>query len=186
MEISLGKKWLQYRVQKKINSISRKIFYELSKVYDEPLEFGNLRRSSEWGILKDGNVYWIILLDIVQGRPIQYMITYSLSDKKFSCFAATSKNNFSSIFQFSTTDIKELEYRLRELANHIPSLRERILREFIYNESRKYPRRRWYKLFIGKDKIREYLNNIIDNLYNQKKITSNEMIRLQTYVENLA
>jgi hypothetical protein len=185
MGFFLADKWNIIKTKRQINKLSRKFFYKTFNGSREHLEFGNLRKSEEWGIEKDGFIRWVILIDIILERPIHYIISYSLEKKMFSCYAATARHNFSNVFQFSTSDLKELEYRLIELANHIPSLRERMLREYIYNEWKKAPGRKWYNFFTGKAKIEEYLASKIENLYNNKKITKNELERIQAYAANL-
>ena len=149
------------------------------------LEYGNARRAEDWGILKENVLYWVILVDIITGRPIQYIIAFSLPEKKFSCYAMTAKNNFSSVFQFSTSDFKELEFRLWELTNHIPSLRERMLREYVYNESKNAPGRRWFRFLLGSGKTEEYLNSKVDLFYTNGKISKNELQRVKSYIGNL-
>jgi len=185
MGISIVKKWQVYAVSHKIDKITRKIFNSISKQKDQHLEHGNVRKSGDWGIIKDNTVVWVILADIILGKPIQYSITYSLPDKKYSCHAMTERNNFSSVFQFSTADIEVLEDRLRELANHIPSLRERLLREYLFSEAKNAPGRGWLKIFFGKAKIEEHLNTKIDNLYQQGRISGGERDRLGNYISNL-
>jgi hypothetical protein len=185
MAFPLVTKWQVYSVKSKIDKLTRKIFHGMSSDNDQLLEYGNIRRSREWGILRENIVQWVILVDIIIGKPVQYIIAYSLVDKKYSCYATTDKEHYSNVFQFSTTDLHELDFRLQELANHIPSLRERWLREYLYNESKNTPGRRWLKFFTGRGKMEVYLNGKIENLYNQGRISKKEMTRLHTYITNL-
>ncbi|MDH4261959.1 MAG: hypothetical protein OEV78_02830 [Spirochaetia bacterium] len=186
MGFSIIYKWQVYNVKRKIDKLTRKIFYSISANNEDPLEYGNIRRADDWCTVKEDIIHWIILVDIIIGKPVQYIITYSILEKKYYCYATTDKNNYSSVLQFATSETKELEFRLTELANHIPSLRERRLREFLFNESKNAPGRKWWAKFLfRRGKTEDYLNGKIENLYNQGRISKKELERLKNYITNL-
>jgi len=185
MKWNFAKSWQSFAIKRKIDKLTRKIFYSIPVQNEQALEYGNIRRSDEWGVFKEDTLQWIILVDVVVGKPVQYIIAYSFSDKKYSCFATSDTKNFSGIFQFSTSDIRELDFRLSELANHIPSLRERQLREYLFHESRNAPNRGWFKIFFKRGKIEDHLKGKIELLYNQGRISRNELSRLENYISNL-
>jgi len=184
MDLPAIKWWKIRRMRKKVDALGKEILKSLAKQNLESLETGNLRKSDEWGILQENILYWIAHIDIISPKPVQYIIAYSLDTRKFSCYSKSSGTQ-SSIFQFETSDYNELKSRLLELALHISSLRERMLRELLYNESKKGPRKKWYNPFVRKETIHHYLHNVADNLLTQKKITKKEYSRLISYAEHL-
>ncbi|MES0490635.1 MAG: hypothetical protein ABUK01_11615 [Leptospirales bacterium] len=182
----LKRKWHIASLLKKVNKLGRLIVDELKALADfDPLEYGNLRKGTEWGAISENTISWNYLIDLIIGKPILYIITYNIDKKEFLCYAKTPRMNFSSVFQFKTKNFQELNFRLLELAKHIPSLRERMLREYLYSESKLGPRKKWYKPFVSEDKIHVYLESIIDNISTQKKITKNEARRITAYAMNL-
>ena len=183
---ALKRKWHISSVLKKVNKLGRTIVDELKKVEDfDPLEYGNLRKGNEWGTIDENTISWNYLIDLIIGKPILYIINYNLEKKEFLCFAKTPKMNFSSVFQFKTKDFQELNFRLLELAKHIPSLRERMLREYLYSEAKNGPRKKWYKPFVSEEKIHVHLESIINEITSQNKITQNEARRITAYAINL-
>ncbi len=175
----------QKRVQKEIDRIGRAIMLRLKDLEYQPLDFGNLRKGDPWGVMQDGSMLWTYVVDIPVGKPIQYVISYSLKSAEYICFAKTARNNYSNVFQFSTPKVAELEARLTELAVHIPSLRERSLREYLYYEAKRAPRKKWYNPFGSVEKTREYLEEVVLGMLNDEKITKTEADRIGKYIANL-
>ena len=184
---TLRRKWKIAVLIKKINQLSRNILEELKRKSDfETLEYGNLRKGSEWGSIQNGNISWTYLIDLIIGKPVLYIISYNLDENSFTCYAKTPRTNFSSVFQFKTNNFQELNFRLLELAKHIPSLRERMLREIIYQEAKQGPKKKWYKPFVTGEKIHNHLESIIGDIAGENKITENEANRLRAYAKDLA
>jgi len=186
MSLFTLKSWQTRRVHKKIDQLNRTVLNKLKKENYNPLEYGNLRKGDIWGEISDGIITWSYNIDVIIGKPITYLVTYNIEKKEFSCYAKTAKTNFSNILQFTTHDFSELSYRLDELAFHIPSLRERMLREYLYSESRRGPRKKWFTLFTKGDQMTEHLESVILNLILQSKISENEAARLRIYANNLS
>jgi len=181
------KKWHTKSVLKKINHMSHEVMGALEKKESyNHIEYGNMRKGNEWGELNENTISWTFIIDLIVGKPILYIISYEINEREFTCYAKTSKNNFSNIFQFKTSNDQELKFRLTELAEHVPSLRERMLREYLYSEAKKGPHKKWYNPFVREDKVQDYLESVIDEIITEKKISDNEAKRLHEYAKNLA
>jgi len=169
-----------------MEKLGKEILKEIKHIQNyDILEYGNLRKSEVWGEKVEENIKWGYYIDLVTAKPVHYVINYSIKEKLYSCYAKTSMNNLSSVFQFETKDIDELTYRLKELALHIPSLRERILREYLYNVAKKGPNRKWYHRFFKTTKLQEYIESVIQNLLDQNKITIREADKVRIYSREL-
>ena len=149
------------------------------------VEYGNIRKGEDWGAIDGNTIIWNYLVDLVFGRPVTYIIQFDIKKKIFTCFAQSPKTNYSSVFQFESSTFDELEYRLNELARHIPSIRERILREFLFMESKKGPKKKWYNPFVNEEKVMDYLESAIINLSQTTKISPKEIETLERYAKNL-
>ena len=179
------KKWRLKSIRNKIDNLTNEILTSLKNGDYDPVEYGNLRKGEYWGDEIEQKILWSFIIDVSLGKPIQYIISYDPEKSTFDCFAKTSLNNFLSVLQFSTREIADLRYRLKELAQHIPSLRERSLREYLFAESKRAPKKRWYKPFVSSTAKVEYLQNILDDLTAQGKISEQEAKRLENYIRDL-
>lgn len=182
---AIREKLRQKRIRKEIERVAKNIMAKLRSGDFEPMEYGNLKKGDPWDAIQGNNMIWTYIVDLPVGKPIQYVISYSLKEDKYECYAKTARNNYSNVFQFSTRKISELEARLTELTSHLPSLRERALREYIYYEAQRNPRKKWYNPFVSAEKKREYLEEALNELLEQKKITPREAERIEKYIENL-
>lgn len=179
------KNWRTNTVRKKFESLTRETLSSLQSGEYDPIEYGNLRKGEYWGDEVEQKILWSFVVDVSLGKPIQYIISYDPEKSIFDCYAKTAVNNFLSVLQFSTSNFNDLSYRLDELAHHIPSLRERSLREYLFVESKRAPRRRWYKPFVSASAKEDYLCNIIENLAAEKRISEKEVKRLEKYIHDL-
>lgn len=173
----------------KINRDINRTFQQIREEINarSQIEFGNFRKSSRWNVTEDGKVLWAFEIDLLSDRPANYIVEYDPKEKQFSCFAKIGvKTGVHNTLQFVTKDKKELRERLLHLARNIPSLRERALREYLYGLSQTRPKRRWRKLFRKDSSHCDYLCEVINELYDQKKISESEKERMLAYAKTIA
>lgn len=151
------------------------------------VEYGNLRRSQLWGVRENHTLIFNFEVDVIAERPFVYHVVYDFNRKLFFCYSHMGgKNDLSNVLQFTAPDFKILAAKLTTLVKHIPAVRERFMRQYIYNLAHQQKGRRWFRFFsrsAGKD---EYLSSVLRNLLDEKKISQREFDRLSAYARELS
>ncbi|MFO1527313.1 MAG: hypothetical protein U1F16_15195 [Turneriella sp.] len=180
-----------WRIRRRINKVTRRLFNRLRKERKSLIEYGNLRRGKPWG-LKDGNeVVWTYLVDLLADRPLIYKVVYNLHDARYTCFSRSGgRNEMANVLQFTSDDIDELVARLNMLAAEIPAMRERMLRQHLYSLKSEKSQRRWIDFFKKRTPEEDMaslsvLRESIQAMLTQGKISKNEALKLMSYAETL-
>ena len=185
---ALIKKWKNFCIKKQINHLHSEISNRIKEDNKLMLEFGNLRKGKIWALLDKNEIKWTYDIDVLSEKPLSFSIIYDIKTKVFSCYSQIGiKNETSNILQFHTKNYYELYRKMLELTLNIPALRERMMREYIYQQSGQNPKQKWKNLF-KKDKEKDknkFLKNIVDTLKNEDKITADEKERLHKYIQSL-
>lgn len=168
---------LHNRVMKHIEDTSRSV-----------IEYGNLRRDEKWGEFtkKGDKIVFSYLVDVIAQRPMKYEIYYNLESQDYYCYSQLAlKTDMANLLQFTSPDFEHLTKRLMVLAENIPNLRERRLREYIYSTAGQKPKRKWMRFFKKNDPDRDYLDTVIETMKDQKRISEHEARGLHKYVQEL-
>lgn len=180
-----------WRIRRRINQVTKKLFHKLRKESKSLIEYGNLRRGKPWGVHEGNELVWTFLVDLLADRPLIYKIVYNAADGRYTCYSRSGgKNEMANVLQFTSDDIDELVSRLNTLAAEIPAMRERMLRQHLYAlKNEKFPRR-WLDFFRKKDpaegmQILTALREVIQAMLSQGKISKNEALKLMAYAETL-
>lgn len=180
-----------WRIRRRINHVTKKLFQKLRKESKSLTEYGNLRRGKPWGVREGNELVWIFLVDLLADRPLIYKIVYNIDDGRYTCYSRSGgKNEMANVLQFTSNDIDELISRLYTLAAEIPAMRERMLRQHIYAlKNEKFPRR-WLDFFRKRDpsegtQMLTTLREVIQTMLAQGKISKNEALKLMAYAETL-
>ena len=169
-----------------MNAVHAAMTATVLKKAESRIEFGNLRKSSTWGQGSENQLKWIYEIDLLSMKPMQYVIVYDLVEERFSCYSKMGgKNEMNSLLTLSTSSLEDLKERLIELARNIPSLRERMLREYLYTHKEPGAKRRFLKIFKKSRSRSEYLGKVIDTLFSQQKISEGEAERARIYAAAL-
>lgn len=184
--------WLGlWRIRRRINKVTKKLFNRLRKDSKSLIEYGNLRRGKPWGTREGNTVVWSFLVDLLADRPLIYKVVYDLSEGRYTCYSRSGgRNEMANVLQFTSDDIDELVARLNTLAAEIPAMRERMLRQHLYAlKSEKNPRR-WLDLFRKRHPEEDMqslamLREAIQTMLTQTKISKNEALKLMSYAETL-
>lgn len=184
--------WLgAWRIKRRINKVTTRLFQKLRKDQKSPLEFGNLRRGKPWGTKEGNELVWTFLVDLLADRPLIYKVVYSAAQARYTCYSRSGgRNEMTNVLQFTSDDIDELVARLNMLAAEIPAMRERMLRQHLYALKNEKSPRRWLDLFRKKDASEEQqtlavLREVIQAMLSQNKISKNEALKLMAYAETL-
>lgn len=184
--------WLGvWRIRRRINRLTQRLFQKLRKDSKSLVEYGNLRRGKPWGAREGHELVWTFLVDLLAERPLIYKIVYDSAQARYTCYSRSGgKNEMTNILQFTSDDIDELVSRLNMLAAEIPAMRERMLRQHLYSlKSEKSPRR-WLDVFRRKNPAEEMqtltmLREVVQSMLAQDKISRNEALKLIAYAETL-
>jgi len=184
--------WLgTWRIRRRINKVTRRLFKGLRQNHKSLIEYGNLRRGKPWGMKESNQLSWIFMVDLLSDRPLIYKITYNLYDGRYSCYSRSGgKNEMMNVLQFTSDDIDELVARLTMLAAEIPAMRERMLRQYLYTLRQEKTPKRWLDFFKRPSHEEEMqsvsmLRDVIQSMLVQKKISKHEALKLMAYAETL-
>lgn len=180
-----------WRIKRRIDKVTKKLFGRLRRDRKSLLEYGNLRRGKPWG-LKDGNeLSWTFLVDLLADRPLTYKIAYNIHEGRYRCYSRSGgKNEMANVLQFTSDDLDELVARLNNLAAEIPAMRERMLRLHLYALRNEKKAKRWLDIFRRKNPEEEMasltrLREVVQSMLAQNKISKNEALKLMSYAETL-
>jgi len=180
-----------WRIRRRINKVTKKLFNRLRKDKKSLMEYGNLRRGKPWGFKDGRELTWTFLIDLLADRPLIYKVTYNIDEGRYHCYSRSGgKNEMTNVLQFTSDDLDELVARLYTLAAEIPAMRERMLRQHLYSlKSEKTPKR-WLDIFRKKNPEEEMaslamLREVIQAMLTQGKISKNEALKLMSYAETL-
>ncbi|MFO1472398.1 MAG: hypothetical protein U1F27_15340 [Turneriella sp.] len=122
-----------WRIRRRINKVTKKLFNRLRKDSKSLIEYGNLRRGKPWGLKEGNTVVWSYLVDLLADRPLIYKIVYDIGAARYTCYSRSGgRNEMANVLQFTSDDLDELVARLNTLAAEIPAMRERMLRQHLY------------------------------------------------------
>ena len=180
-----------WRIRRRINKVTARLFQKLRKDSKSLIEYGNLRRGKPWGLKEGRELVWTFLVDLLADRPLIYKVVYNAEQARYTCYSRSGgRNEMSNVLQFTSDDIDELVARLNMLAAEIPAMRERMLRQHLYAlKNEKFPRR-WLDLFRKRDQAEELqtlttLREVVQSMLAQNKISKNEALKLMAYAETL-
>ncbi len=180
-----------WRIRRRINKVTKKLFNRLRKDKKSLMEYGNLRRGKPWGFRDGHDLTWTFLVDLLADRPLIYKVTYNIHEGRYHCYSRSGgKNEMTNVLQFTSEDLDELVARLYTLAAEIPAMRERMLRQHLYSlKSEKSPKR-WLDLFRKKNPEADMaslamLREVVHAMLTQNKISKNEALKLMSYAETL-
>ncbi len=180
-----------WRIRRRINKVTKRLFQKLRKDHKSLVEYGNLRRGKPWGIREGRELVWTFLVDLLADRPLVYKVAYQIDEARYTCYSRSGgRNEMANVLQFTSDDIDELVARLNMLAAEIPAMRERMLRQHLYTlKSEKTPKR-WLDLFRKKGPEDEMqtlamLREVVQSMLAQNKISRNEALKLMAYAETL-
>ncbi|HNA80790.1 MAG TPA: hypothetical protein PKM44_11475 [Turneriella sp.] len=180
-----------WRIRRRINKVTARLFQKLRKDSKSLVEYGNLRRGKPWGLKEGRELVWTFLVDLLADRPLIYKVVYNADEARYTCYSRSGgRNEMTNVLQFTSDDIDELVARLNMLAAEIPAMRERMLRQHLYAlKSEKSPKR-WLDLFRKRDPAEELqtlttLREVVQSMLAQNKISKNEALKLMAYAETL-
>lgn len=180
-----------WRIRRRINKVTARLFQKLRKDSKSLIEYGNLRRGKPWGLKEGRELVWTFLVDLLADRPLIYKIVYNVDQARYTCYSRSGgRNEMSNVLQFTSDDIDELVARLNMLASEIPAMRERMLRQHLYSLKRERSPKRWLDLFRKRDQAEELqtlttLREVVQSMLAQNKISKNEALKLMAYAETL-
>ncbi|MCX7632375.1 MAG: hypothetical protein N2Z22_03470 [Turneriella sp.] len=184
--------WRLWRIRRRINRSTAALLRRLRKTDKSLTEYGHLRRGKPWGAREGDELVWFFLVDLLSDRPLVYKIVYRIPERRFICYSRSGgKNELANVLQFSTDDIDALVSRLYALAEEIPAMRERMLRQYLYTLRQEKAPRRWLPFLRRRDPGEEQqtlatLRDVIQAMLLQKKISNNEALKLMAYAETLS
>ncbi|MCS6985516.1 MAG: hypothetical protein NZM25_10390 [Leptospiraceae bacterium] len=183
---SLFKLWKAAYLTKRMNRLLRKFEKEASKKKINQIEYGNLRRGEIWGSWDDDQLIYSFEIDVVAERPFQYRVVYDASRRLFLCYSRlVSKADIAHFLQFTVRNFSLLKIKLINLVNHIPAMRERFLRQYLYNLASEQKGSRFLRFFRSSASKKEALLEFLENLLQEKKISQREYERLRSYAMEL-
>ncbi len=175
------------RLTRKMTKLFKQITAGLEQGDLDMVEYGNARQGNIWGQQTENKVVYTIEIDLLSLRPVLYKITYDLSNKEFRCHSRIgSKNDLTNVLQFRCNTFTEFAERIEKLAQNIPQMRQRVIKEYLYHQAETSPKRRWLKVFKRRKKTRrDYLLSVAEVLYEQQKISANELQLAKQYIQEL-
>jgi hypothetical protein len=180
-----------WRIRRRINKLTARLFHKLRKESKSLIEYGNLRRGKPWGLKEGRELVWTFLVDLLADRPLIYKIVYNLDEGRYTCYSRSGGHNeMTNVLQFTSDDIDELISRLSMLAAEIPAMRERMLRQHLYAIKNEGTPKRWLRFFHKRDPAAElkslaHLREVVQSMLAQNKISKNEALKLMAYAETL-
>lgn len=180
-----------WRIRRRINKVTGKLFQKLRKDQKSLVEYGNLRRGKPWGLKEGREIVWTFLVDLLADRPLIYKVVYNSDEARYTCYSRSGgRNEMTNVLQFTSDDIDELVARLNMLAAEIPAMRERMLRQHLYALKNEKSPKRWLGLFRKKNPEEEMqtlsmLREVIQAMLAQNKISKSEALKLMAYAETL-
>jgi|GEM_PF-2125016 len=180
-----------WRIRRRINKVTKKLFNRLRKDSKSLVEYGNLRRGKPWGLKESNTVVWSFLVDLLAERPLIYKVVYDIDAARYTCYSRSGgRNEMANVLQFTSDDIDELVARLNTLAAEIPAMRERMLRQHLYSLKNEKNPRRWIDIFRKRSPEEDIqslaaLREAVQAMLTQGKISRNEALKLMSYAETL-
>ena len=181
--------WTKLKLRLNMNHLMKQLKHYISYQETDPIEYGNLRKGAKWGASMGNRLVWTFSVDLIWKKSLQYKVVYNSDEKKFigfSNFDRYAQQN--RLIQFSTKNFASLREKIIQLAHDIPTFRERILREYLFEKTRNKVNLRWSKVFVNeeqKTKEKEYLINLVKHIHESGRISESELDRSIHYITRI-
>lgn len=170
----------------RMNALFKKFQKKIKKDNLVLIEYGNLRKGDLWGFSENGQIIFSFDVDVLAEKPFQYRVVYDKEKKIYYCYSRMGgKSELSNFLQFSVSRFSQLEKKLKKIVEHIPAMRERFLRQYLFNLSQKQKGKRFLFFFRSSLNKGKALYDFLENLLTEKKISPNEYERLKSYAKEL-
>lgn len=176
-------RWLKsFLLQFQMSWFYRKLTKEFRYNTQLAIEHGRPRKTEIWGRIEFGKLIFLLELDTLSENPYLYRIEYDLTTKAFFCYARYGDSaTYTNVLQFTAQNLHELELKLWELIQHVPVIRERLLRHLAYN----LLTQDWS--FVNSRKIKESVKVLaletIREMHRQERISNDERVKATQYAQ---
>ncbi len=172
----------------KMTALNMQIQLVIRTASSDAVEFGRLKKKVDaWGIRQDNTIVWTYELFFLEPEPLNYIIVYDIEKRQFFCLLHLDPdNNLQDLLNFHCKDFPILSSRLLALTKNIPSIRTRVLREYIFSQAN-IPLIKSTFRFSKAKKMHLYnrITRIISLLAIKKIISQGEVKMMEKYTKEL-